>query len=176
MANARSQWRYLTLAALLIFEMHTITRPQWPRALTHFINPTLAFLTRGHHPPILPFQLIKLLRSATFSFFIALNQLAPWWANTTTPTNAAQEEIAQAQLLSKIKQIVGATNQDSQRLLSLEHAPFRGNKRGEDKVRERLVEWLVQNEVRNDPAVASAMRRAVEKRNAEAGAEWEGEE
>jgi hypothetical protein len=147
-----------------------MTRPEYPRILTYVLNP-LFKLSRAH-PPYLPFQLTKLARQTGFSFFIAVNQLAPWWS--ATPTNGVQEEAVQNQLLSQIKRIVGATNQDSQRLLALEHAPFAGNARSETAMRERLVEWLVQNEVRNDPGVSAAMKRAVERRNAEVAGDGEG--
>jgi hypothetical protein len=164
-------WRYLTLAALLVFELHSMTRPAYPRILTYVLNPLFS-LTKGAHPPYLPFQLTRLARQTGFSFFIAVNQLAPWW--TATRQNGAQEEVAQTQLLSQIRRLVAATTQDSRRLLALEHAPFAGDARRETGVRERLVEWLVQNEVRNDPGVSAAMKRAVERRNAELEGDGEG--
>ncbi|KIW01771.1 uncharacterized protein PV09_06943 [Verruconis gallopava] len=164
-------WRYLTLAALLVFELHTMTRATEPALLRYVLNPLLSALPGFRHPPYLPFQLVKLARQTAFSFFIAVNQLAPWWA---PPATAAQEEAVQNQLLSQIRRIVAATTLDSQRLLALEHAPFAGSARSESAMRERLVEWLVQNEVRNDPAVSAAMKRAIERRNAEVDAHGSG--
>ena len=63
---------------------------------------------------------------------------------------------------------------DSQRLLALEHTPFAGDARQEGIMKERLIEWLVQNEVRNDPAVSAAMKKAIERRNAEIEGDGEG--
>ena len=61
------------------------------------------------------------------------------------------------------------TNQDAQRLLALEHAPFVHDERREAALRERLMAWLVQNEVRNDAGVSAAIRRVIERRNMEGG-------
>lgn len=63
---------------------------------------------------------------------------------------------------------------DSQRLLALEHMPFAGDHGAEGRMKERLVEWLVENEVRNDPTVSKAMKAAIERRNAEVEAEGNG--
>ena len=70
--------------------------------------------------------------------------------------------------------MVAMTQSDSQRMLAMEHMPFAGDAKQEGIMRERLVEWLVKNEVNNDPAVSAAMKRAIERRNAEIEGDGEG--
>jgi hypothetical protein len=155
---------------MLTFELHIMTRPHFPRVLTHALNPLFSLLPS--HQLYLPFQLTNLVRRTGFSLFVAVNQLAPW--NSTTSSSAAQEEATQTQLLSQIRRMVTMTQQDSQRLLALEHMPFAGDSRQEGIMKERLIEWLVQNEVRNDPTVSATMKRVIERRNAEVEERGEG--
>jgi hypothetical protein len=140
-----------------------MTRPHFPRLLDQVLNP---LFTLFNHPPYLPFQLTKLIRQSGFSLFAAVNQLAPWYSGGAAG-NTPQEEAKQNQLLVQMRRLLSMTQQDSQKLLALEHVPIAGDARMEGVMRERLVEWLVQNEVRNDPLVSAAMQRAIERRNAE---------
>lgn len=165
-----SYWRYLILAGMLVFELHTMTRAHFPRILTHVLNPLFA-LSPGHRPYV-PFQLTNLVRRTGFSLFVAVNQLAPWYSSA--PSSAAAEEAQQNTLISQLRRTLALTQQDSGRLLALEHMPFAGDARQEGIMKERLVEWLVQNEVRNDPAVSAAMNRAIERRNVEMNGDGEG--
>ena len=155
---------------MLTFELHTMTRPHFPRILTQVLNPL--FSLSKTHQQYLPFQLTNLVRRTGFSLFVAVNQLAPWYSTATS--SAAQEEATQHQLLSQIRRMTGMMQSDSQRLLALEHTPFAGDARQEGIMKERLIEWLVQNEVRNDPAVSAAMKKAIERRNAEIEGDGEG--
>ena len=147
-----------------------MTRAQYPRILTQVLNPLFS-LSRTHQQ-YLPFQLTNLVRRTGFSLFVAVNQLSPWWSTATS--SASQEEATQHQLLSQIRRMVAMTQSDSQRMLAMEHMPFAGDAKQEGIMRERLVEWLVKNEVNNDPAVSAAMKRAIERRNAEIEGDGEG--
>lgn len=96
-----------------------------------------------------------------------MNQLAPVWS---TPTSPDQAEAVNNQILAQLRGQLVAANQDTQRLLAMEHAPFKGDVAAEKVLRERLKEWLVRNDVRNDPRVAAAIRRVHERVNGEEGA------
>jgi len=156
-------WRFLTIASLLVFEANTITRPHFPLVISNVLNPL--FTTFRIHPPFLPFQIIKVARQTAFSVFIAVNQLAPIWKSS--PGAQTDSEEAQRQYMSQLRGIAGIANQDAQRLLGLEMAPFAQDPPAEGRLKQQLKAWLLQNEVRNDPGVTAAIQNAVERRNDE---------
>ena len=53
---------------------------------------------------------------------------------------------------------------ETQRLLALEMAPIVGDEAGQNDLKGRVREWLVQNTIRADPEVRDAMGRAMAKR------------
>jgi hypothetical protein len=75
--------------------------------------------------------------------------------------------------LNQVRGLASLTAQGTQRLLGLEVAPFAGgeNAGGEGRLKLQLKNWLVQNEIRNEQGVDAAVRRVVERRNAEARGE-----
>jgi hypothetical protein len=156
------QWHYLTIISLFVFETTAITRPHFPMLLTSVINPLLQALRL--RPAYLPFQLIAIAQSAALSIFIAISQLAP--AFKTPATAGADDKEAQQQQMNQLMGIAAMTQQDTQRLLGLEVAPFKENANAEKRLKEQLKVWLVQNELRNEAGVNAAIRRVAERRNA----------
>ncbi len=56
------------------------------------------------------------------------------------------------------------TEIETQRLLALEMTPIVGDEAGQNDMKGRVREWLVQNTIRSDPEVRDAMGRAMAKR------------
>lgn len=160
------QWHYLTIASLFVFEVTTITRPHFPLFLTSIINPLVLALRL--RPAYLPFQLIAIAQTAALSVFIAISQLAPAFKTPATAGNDDKE--AQQHQMNQVMTMAAVTQQDTQRLLGLEVAPFKENGDAEKRLKEQLRVWLVQNELRNEAGVAAAIRRVAERRNEEAEA------
>ncbi|MCJ1362365.1 hypothetical protein MMC16_001468 [Acarospora aff. strigata] len=152
-------WRYLTFAALLIFEFHTLTRPT-SRVLA-VINTALQNTTA--HPPYLPFQLLVLARKATITVFIAISQLAPLLQDPQQ-TPLQNTEISQQQQLDRLTQVARGNEAEATRLLALDMAPFAGDEQALNEVRAKMKEWLVQNTIRADPEVRDAVGRVMGRR------------
>lgn len=57
-----------------------------------------------------------------------------------------------------------STEIETQRLLALEMTPLVGDEAGQNDMKGRVREWLVQNTIRSDPEVRDAMGRAMAKR------------
>ncbi|KAL9132205.1 MAG: hypothetical protein Q9217_000009 [Psora testacea] len=155
-------WRYFFFGALLVLEMHTITRPKHTPILTNVLNPVLDLM---QHPPLLPFQLLTLARKATFTLFIAFSQLSglfPQPPPTSTNGNSPQE----LQQLVRLEQVAKSSEAEANRLLTMDMAPFVGDEHGTNELRGRIREWLVNNTIRADPEVRDAMGRALGRRRA----------
>ncbi|KAL9000970.1 MAG: hypothetical protein Q9169_000454 [Polycauliona sp. 2 TL-2023] len=154
-------WRYLIFACLALLEYHTLTRPYWSPILTKVVNPF--FTTFTSHPPILPFQFLALAHKATFTFFIALGQLSAIFAPQDTPASSSSTAIDD-QHLQRLEQMAQSTDIETRRLLALEMAPLVGDEAGQNDMKGRVREWLVQNTIRADPEVRDAMGKAMAKR------------
>ncbi|KAF2405163.1 membrane associated DnaJ chaperone-like protein [Trichodelitschia bisporula] len=152
-------WRYLALAAMLVFEAHTITRPDFPPLVARLINPLCTTLRL--RPPYLPFQAIILARKIALSFFIAVAQLTPLFRS---PTNQGNVEVVQRQTIDQLALLIGAVDGNVKKLLELELTPFADDPSAEDRLQQQLTAWLVQNEIRNNPEVSGAIKRAMERR------------
>ncbi|KAL8697624.1 MAG: hypothetical protein Q9224_002219 [Gallowayella concinna] len=154
-------WRYLIFACLALVEYHTLTRPHWSPVLTKVLNPLLTTFTS--HPPILPFQFLALAHKATFTFFIALGQLSPLFAPQDRPATSLSSGFDEQQL-QRLEQLAQSTDIETGRLLALEMAPLLGDEAGQNDMKVRVREWLVQNTIRADPEVRDAMGKAMQKR------------
>ncbi|KAI4249625.1 MAG: hypothetical protein L6R40_000414 [Gallowayella cf. fulva] len=157
-AKRFTQWRYLIFACLALVEYHTLTRPYWSPILTKVLNPFLTTFTS--YPSILPFQFIALAHKATFTFFIALGQLSPLFAPQSPPSSSGMDE----QQLQRLEQLAQSTDIETGRLLALEMAPLMGDEAGQNDMKGRVREWLVQNTIRADPEVRDAVGKAMQKR------------
>lgn len=160
-------WRWLTLAALAVFEVHTVTRPAFPRLAAALVNPLLARFTR--HPPYLPFQLIGLARKASVTLHIAFSQLGPLLQRGAHQQDAADDKLLR-QGLERLEQTARAMDADASRLMELEMTPFAGDADVLVTMRTKLKEWLVQNTIRSDPMVRDALGRSLKKRRVDAPA------
>ena len=125
------------------------------------VNPFLTTFTS--HPPILPFQFLALAHKATFTFFIALGQLSPLFAPQDRPATNSSAALDD-QHLERLEQMAQSSEIETQRLLALEMAPIVGDEAGQNDLKGRVREWLVQNTIRADPEVRDAMGRAMAKR------------
>ncbi|KAH7026126.1 membrane associated DnaJ chaperone-like protein [Microdochium trichocladiopsis] len=170
-------WRWLTIVVLCVFELHTVTRPAYPRLVAAVINPLLTRFT--HHGPYLPFQLITLARKLSVTFYIALSQIGPLVlrggnnasgkGGTAASTGDTSEKVLR-QTLDRIEQAAQTLDADASRLMELEMAPFAGDPALVNSMRGKLREWLVQNTIRSDPMVKDALGRSFQKRRADAPA------
>ncbi|KAK7510394.1 membrane associated DnaJ chaperone-like protein [Phyllosticta citriasiana] len=152
-------WRYLSTAAMVVFEAHTITRPEFPFMISKVINPLFAMFKL--HPPLLPFQLRTIARRFIISLFIAMTQIAPVFSD---PGREAQDtQKAQQQQLDRLSQITALADRDAQALLTLETMPFTSED-GKVDLRGKVKDWLVQNSIRSDRVVRDAMGNALRRR------------
>ncbi|OJD34475.1 heat shock protein [Diplodia corticola] len=164
-----SYWRYLAFAALVVFECHTISRPDFPPLLTKILNPLVS--TLHLHAPWLPYQILSIVRKGTFASFIAMNQLGPLMRDPKRNLQTQDNPAMQQQQLDRLTQLCAATDTDALRLLGVETMPFQGED-GEKELKAKMKGWLVQNSIRSDPVVRDAVGRAVarKRQNAPAGA------
>ncbi|KAL8871418.1 MAG: hypothetical protein Q9174_002742 [Haloplaca sp. 1 TL-2023] len=153
-------WRYLTFVCLALVEYHTITRPYWAPFITKLVNPFLTKFTS--HPPLLPFQFLGLAHKAVLTIFVALGQLGPLFApeKPATPSSSGVDE----QQLQRFEQLSTSTEVEAGRLLALEMAPVVGDEAGQNDMKGKVREWLVQNTIRADPEVRDAIGRFMQKR------------
>jgi len=156
-------WQYFVVTALFIFETHTVTRPTFPLLARHFFNPLLNLFAR---PGYLPFQTLAIVRRICVSLFIAAAQIAPQFRATAGP--AADSPEAERQAFGQLLQVAAEIDGDAGRMLGQQFAPFKGDGEMEERVKGAVVSWLVQNEIRNERGVQTAIKRVVEKKNLEA--------
>jgi len=160
-------WQCFTSAAMLFFELHTITRPTFP-LLFQLLTPMLRLARR---PPYLPYQAILLARRLTLSIFIAVAQIAPQLHESFSSRAIDDSPETQALLAKQLQRTVEQVDADATRLVGLEAAPFVGPGSGgaemERKVKKALADWLVLNEVRGQREVQEAIGRVVRRRNRE---------
>lgn len=160
-------WRYLVMAALFAVELHTMTRPAYPTVLSGVVNPVLT--TIHIRPPYLPYQMLTLARKLTVTFFIALSQLGPLLKGPQTEDGDA----VSGQQLDRLDMLAKTADQEVTRLMGLELAPFGSDgQSGMRDLRSSLKEWLVQNTIRNDAEVRTAVTAVLERRRQ--GAEGNG--
>ncbi|KAI9706050.1 MAG: hypothetical protein M1836_005456 [Candelina mexicana] len=153
-------WRYASFASLLVFEMHTVTRPYYPPITTKIFKAILTTVT--NHSPYLPFQQLILARKIMLTVFIALSQLGP----LLQPPQAQQQnpEQSQRQSIDRLEQLTKSTEMETTRLLALDLAPVAGDEKAMKGVRTKMKDWLIDNTVRADPEVRDAVGRVMQKR------------
>lgn len=153
-----------------MFELYTMTRPGVPTILTRVINPLITtFTTRS---PYLPFQALSLARKLTLTFFIALSQIGPLIQTPLIQQGDGKE--IQAQQLDRMNTNVRAADQEVSRLLGLELTPFAAEQSAMNDLRSSMRRWLVDNTVRQNPEVRTAIGRVLERRRAGAPAGAQG--
>jgi hypothetical protein len=155
-------WRYLTMAALFVVELYIVSRPRSPWILGNVLNPLL--MMTGLRLPYLQFQLIALLRKLTLTFFIALSQLEPLLRDPQKQNLDETGPMVMAQRLNHVDALTNAAEAELGRLLGMELMPFAGEPSAAKVLRSSLKEWLVQNTIRNDPAVKVAAAKVMEEK------------
>ncbi|KAH8671034.1 hypothetical protein BX600DRAFT_236632 [Xylariales sp. PMI_506] len=163
-------WRWLTLVVLCVFELHTVTRPGFPRFVEAVVNPLLIRFT--HHAPYLPFQIISLARKCSITLYIAFSQIGPLLQPLAQqglkPGEVSEKALRQG--LDRLEQTARSLDVDTSRLMEFEMAPFAGDPEAVNSMRGKLKEWLVQNTIRSDPMVRDALGRSLQKRRVDAPA------
>lgn len=180
-------WRWLAFAALLLLEAHAVTRPAHPWLLTRLVNPALALLwapgaAAAAHPPYLPFQAILLARKLSITLSVALNQVVPY---LTAETRGGRLQLGgaaggddgarAARSLDELERVARGVDDDADRVVKMELAPFAGDPQVLAGLRDKMRRWLVDNTVRSDPMTRDAMQRFKRRRqDAPAGAQGNG--
>lgn len=185
--NWGTYWRYLATAALAAFELHTLTRPDFPTLIpkaVYAIAPKTSLLAGISPSPYLPFQTLQIARTAIVTLFIALSRLGPLLEQSGQPGGAvatsASEEEKLARQVQRLDQMVAMNGMEASRLVQLELVPFlagttdstasparQGNaaiEPGLAEVRDQVMEWLVTNTVRSDKQVRDAVVKVLDKR------------
>ncbi|KAI9728797.1 MAG: hypothetical protein M1834_007183 [Cirrosporium novae-zelandiae] len=157
-------WRYLAAVSLVVLEAHTITHQTSSIYLLRIFNSIFKFIPA--HPPLLPFQLLKLARKATLATFIFISQLSghfetPSSSSSPSASSSSQHHTLQ---LNRLDALSKAVQIEADRLLKLNLASFQGDEAGVGEVRGKVREWLVQNTIRADPEVRNAVGRVLERR------------
>ena len=155
-------WRYLSLAAIVIYEVRTAVRPDHPPFLVQFVNPLFAFL--NIHAPLLPYQATSLLRNATLSLTQLLGLLIPM-SRADSPRAAGEDsdEMRHRQM-DRLVTSINEFGEHTSRLLELESMPYRGNERTKHELREAMKKYMVQNVVHSEREVRNAIGVSMRKR------------
>ncbi|KAK4241291.1 chaperone protein DnaJ [Achaetomium macrosporum] len=168
--------RWLVLAVLFVFEVHSATRPGTPFLLDRVVNPLVG---RGGRAPYVQFQAVALARKLSVTVYIAFSQIGPL---LTADTSSGQlvvrgrtggggdDEAVLRQGLERLEMTVKRLDADAARLLETEMAPFAGDEETRNSMWAKVKEWLVQNTIRSDPMVRDALGRSFAKRRMEAPA------
>ncbi|KAK3325897.1 hypothetical protein B0H66DRAFT_600032 [Apodospora peruviana] len=169
--------RWLVLAVMFVFELHTVTRPYRPAVVDKIINPVLSLVGGQTRSPYLPFQAIALVRKLSVTVFIGISQIGPMLLADTSsgqvvPANkkSGNEETLLRQGLDRLEEAAMGLNADTTRLLEVEMAPFQGDEEMMGVMKGKIKEWLVQNTIRADPMVRDALGRSFTKRRIDAPA------
>ncbi|KAK3684728.1 hypothetical protein B0T22DRAFT_463977 [Podospora appendiculata] len=168
--------RWLVLAIMFVFELHTVTRPGRPAVLEKVINPVLAHV--AGRAPYLPFQAIALARKLSVTIYIAFSQIGPLLMADTRGgqvqlaggRKAGDDELVLRQGLDRLEAMANGLDSDTSRLLEMEMAPFAGDADVLGTMNGRVKEWLVQNTIRQDPMVRDALGRSFVRRRIDAPA------
>lgn len=161
--------RWLALAVLFVFELHTVTRPGRPVLFDRIINPVLGILA-PRQSPYLPFQIIVLARKLCFTLYIAFSQIGPLLSAEASGVSAPAggkgqgEEVQLKQGLDALEASVRGLDIDTMRLMEMEMAPFTGDEAALSQMRGKIKEWLVQNTIRSDPMVRDAVGQSLKRR------------
>lgn len=183
-------WRWLAFAALLVFEVHTITRAAHPWFLDALVNPflvrvanpVLAFWAPGFaHPPVLPFQAVALARKLSITLTIALNQVVPFLTADTRGGRVqikkqGTDEAKTRQSLEELEKMLALVHEEARRMVQMEVTPFAGSPQAMDMLRQKIKRWLMDNTVRSDPMTRAAINQTIARRrqDAPAGAQGNG--
>lgn len=160
-------YRWLILMTLCLFEVHTVTRPEFP-PLLNLVNAIMTRLTLRE--AYLPFQLIELLRKVTLTVYIALSQIGPLLVQDSKTKKAAAEDDEKTlrESLVRLETLSKQIDADAGRLMDMEVAPFKGDPGSISNLQGKMREWLVQNTIRADPMVRDAVGRSLTKRRVDA--------
>lgn len=188
--NQGIYWRWVAFSALLWFEIQTITSPDHPWFLDRLVNPVLMYLInpilafwapRAVHPPFLPFQAIVIARKLSITLSIALNQVLPFLTADTRGGRVqikkqGTDEARARQSLDELDKALLMVREEATRIVRTEVAPFAGDRRLMDMLKEKVKRWLVDNTVRNDPMTRAAINQRISRRrqDAPAGAQGNG--
>lgn len=151
-------WRYLVLATMFMIEVFVMTRPTFPAILSNVVNPILE--TTGLRRPLLPFQLLTLLRQFALTIFVAISQLEPLLRG---PSTVVSDQVTPQQV-DRVNVLAGAADQELARLWNFELTQFGAGAESDQALRVGLKDWLVQNTVRNDAEVKAAIEQAFQRR------------
>ncbi|UKZ92029.1 uncharacterized protein TrAFT101_006998 [Trichoderma asperellum] len=156
-------YRWLILLTLCVFEIHAVTRPNFPTLLDGL---NFIFSTTASHPPYLPYQLIQLTRKLTITIYIALSQIGPLLVMDASPSKRSlgDEDELLRQGLTRLEAITGQFDVDATRLMDMEMAPFKGDAEATSNLQGKMREWLIQNTIRADPMVRDALGMSLRKR------------
>lgn len=182
-------WRWVAFASLLLLELHAITRPGHPWLLTGLVNPVLTgFLNPIYsfwapalvRPPYLPFQAVLLARKLSITLTVALNQVVPYLTAETRGgrlqlRRGGDEAARAARSLDELERVARGVDEDADRMVKTELAPFAGDPNALASLRVKMQRWLVDNTVRSDPMTRDALQRFKRRRqDAPAGAQGNG--
>ncbi|KAL8830914.1 MAG: hypothetical protein Q9170_005516 [Blastenia crenularia] len=92
----------------------------------------------------------------------AMGQLSPFFASPSPPNSSSSA--FDEQQLQRLEQLAQTADAEIGRMLALEMAPLVGDEAGQNEMKGRVREWLVQNTIRADSEVRDAMGRAMQKR------------
>lgn len=166
-------WRWMAFLALAVFEVHTITRPEYPPLiqylvnplLVHVANPTIGYWVPGAaHAPYIPFQAVAIARQVSLMLSIALNQVVPYLTADTSRGRVqmkkrGNEDEKAHQSLADLDKVLRAAGQEAGHMVQLEAAPFMNLEELRETLRLKMRQCLVEQAIRSEPMTKDAIHQ-----------------
>ena len=154
-------WRFLAVVGIVFLELYFLTHtwelPSWLSMVGAIGQRLLPGILPEH---LLPFQILNLARRMSISLNIFISQLAPPMVG-----NKTQQDLQTQQQIAHLGQIATRTDAESQGLLQLGLAPFRGNRESVEHLRRGMKDGMVMSAIRSTPEVKNAVRRVIDRRD-----------
>ncbi|KAL4784522.1 hypothetical protein BJX76DRAFT_219079 [Aspergillus varians] len=144
-------WRFFAFAALLTLNLSLISH-QGPV----FITSTFV---------LLPWQIMKMAETISFSLHIFISQIAPPEAKGSGSPDRLHPQTVQR--LAQLIHLSRATDTEATRILQLGFAPFQGDRESVAALRKGMKEGLVLSSVRGSPVVQQAVKDVAERQKQE---------
>lgn len=162
------QWRFFSLAAMVVLELALITRPRAVFMPAAYLPPALSAWLPAQSFHLLPFQILTIARRVSITIHIFISQIAPKaQAQAQVPNGVSPQTMQQ---VVKLVQTAQQTDLEATRSLQLAQAPFRGDRETVSGLRRGMQEALVLAGVRSSPGVQQAVGEVIQRRQAKINA------
>lgn len=121
---------------------------------------------------LLPFQILSLARAASMALNIFISQVAPpdqsqQAASSSSSSAGAALTQQHKRLIMQLGQISRLNDAQTNKLMQMEFAPFKGDKGKVGKLRKGMKDWVSVGSMKERPEVRHAVNRVLERRKDE---------